>query len=52
MSKKVPLYIQVTVENINVPGYKSTVDGIKYQAMFQALMKALPVDDPDYLKQK
>ena len=37
---------RVTVENINVPGYKSTVDAIMYQAMYQALMKALPTGAP------
>lgn len=46
MAKKAPINIRVTVENINVPGYKSTVDGIMYQAMYQALMKALPIESP------
>jgi hypothetical protein len=46
VSKKDQVNIRVTVENINVPGYKSTVDGIIYQAMYQALMKALPVETP------
>jgi hypothetical protein len=46
MSKKVPLNFRVTVENINVPGYKSTVDGTMYQAMYHALMTALPAKAP------
>ena len=46
MSKNAPINTRVTVENINVPGYKSTVDGIMYQAMYQALMKALPIKSP------
>jgi hypothetical protein len=41
-----PENFRVTIENINVPGYKSTVDGIMYNAMYQALMKALPVETP------
>jgi hypothetical protein len=46
MSKKAPINIRVTVENVNVPGYKSTVDGTMYQAMYKAMMKALPTEAP------
>ena len=52
MSKNAPISIRVTIENINVPGYKSTVDGIMYQAMYQALMKAMPTKHRDYRKQR
>ena len=37
---------RIVVENVNVPGYTSTVDNVKYQAMYQALMKALPENPP------
>ena len=30
------------MQNINVPGYSSTVDAAKYHAMHQALLKVLP----------
>ena len=33
---------RVTVENVNVPGYTSTVDGAKYRDMRQALLRVLP----------
>ncbi len=41
-SKKSGLAERVTVQNINVPGYSSTVDAAKYHAMYQALRKVLP----------
>ncbi len=37
---------RIVVENVNVPGYSSKVDAIKYQAMYKALMKALPTEVP------
>ncbi|WP_295637677.1 hypothetical protein [uncultured Methylibium sp.] len=37
---------RVTVENINVPGSTSQVDGIKYEAARRALLKALPARKP------
>ena len=37
---------RITVENVNVPGYKSTVDATMYQTMYQAMMKALPTGAP------
>ncbi|MCH9674061.1 MAG: hypothetical protein K0U93_21665 [Gammaproteobacteria bacterium] len=37
---------RVTVENVNVPGYQSTVDGAKYRAMHAALWRALPTAEP------
>ncbi len=37
---------RIVVENINVPGYTSTVDAVMYQAMYQALMITLPEDTP------
>ena len=52
MSKNAPINTRVTVENINVPGYKSTVDGIMYQAMYQALMKALPIRSPGIISSR
>lgn len=36
----------VTVHNVNVPGYVSTVDGTKYKAIYQALIKVLPPGSP------
>lgn len=37
---------RVTVENVNVPGYRTTLDATKYRAMHAALRKALPVGPP------
>lgn len=37
---------RITVENINVPGYTSTVDATMYHAMFNALLKVLPTIPP------
>ena len=37
---------RVTVRNPNVPGSSSTVDAIKYHAMKQALIQALPHKSP------
>ena len=37
---------RVTVENNNVPGSTSQVDGIKYEATRRALLKALPAKKP------
>lgn len=33
---------RVVVENVNVPGYKSTVDATKYEAMRGVLLRVLP----------
>jgi len=33
---------RVTVENVNVPGHTTRVDGRKYEAMKRALLKILP----------
>jgi len=38
--------LRLTVENVNVPGYTTTVDAAKYQAMHRALVKVLPVRPP------
>lgn len=37
---------RVTVENVNVPGRTSTVDGAKYAAMRKALLEVLPRTAP------
>lgn len=37
---------RVEVRNVNVPGYRSTVDATKYEAMRGALMQALPSSPP------
>jgi hypothetical protein len=37
---------KVTVENINHPGYMHQVDAAMYQAMRQAMLKALPASAP------
>lgn len=37
---------RITVQNVNVPGYKTTVDAAKYMAMCEALMKVLPTSPP------
>jgi hypothetical protein len=37
---------RIVVENINVPGYTSTVDATKYAAMKTALLKILPKRAP------
>lgn len=37
---------RVTVENVNVPGYSSTVDGTKYRAMRGGLLRVLPTKGP------
>ena len=37
---------RITVENVNVPGYRTTVDATKYQAMRRALLKILPSRSP------
>lgn len=37
---------RVVVENVNVPGYATSVDAAKYAAMRQALLKALPAAKP------
>jgi len=38
--------LRVTVENVNVPGYTTTVDRAKYDAVKKALLKALPRKAP------
>lgn len=37
---------RVVVENVNVPGYTSTVDGVKYRAMRDVLLVVLPAVGP------
>lgn len=37
---------RVTVENVNVPGYTTSVDAAKYHAMRRALLKVLPTKEP------
>lgn len=37
---------RVTVQNVNVPGYSSTVDAGMYNAMKKALLKVLPAKAP------
>ena len=37
---------QITVANVNVPGYKSRVNAAKYQAMKQAMWKVIPEEEP------
>jgi len=44
MTKPAPA--RVTVQNVNVPGYTTTVDAAKYQAMHRALVKILPSRPP------
>ena len=41
-----PLRPRVTVQNIMSPGHIMQVDGIKYEAMRQALLKVLPRKAP------
>ncbi len=41
---------RITVENVNVTGYTTTVDAVKYHAMRHALLQALP-DQPPGLTQ-
>jgi hypothetical protein len=36
----------MTVQNVNVPGYTTTVDAAKYQAVHRALMQLLPTKAP------
>ncbi len=37
---------KIEVENINVPGHSSRVDRAKYEAMREALLRALPSEAP------
>lgn len=37
---------KITVENVNHPGYTERVNRAKYEAMRDALLKALPTDPP------
>ena len=37
---------KIEVENINVPGHVTRVDRAKYEAMRDALLSALPDEDP------
>lgn len=37
---------RITVQNVNVPGYTSTVDAGMYEAMRKALLKVLPKKAP------
>ena len=46
MQGKKALTERVTVQNVNVPGYTSTVAADKYHAARQALLQALPAGPP------
>ncbi len=37
---------RIVVENINVPGYTTRVDKVKYMAMKEALLQVLPESSP------
>jgi hypothetical protein len=37
---------RVTVQNVNVPGYTTTVDAAMYRAMHRALVRILPTRPP------
>ncbi len=37
---------KITVRNVNVPGYSSQVSKVMYDAMLQAMWKALPAKAP------
>jgi hypothetical protein len=37
---------KITVENVNVPGYSHAVNRQMYEAMKQAMLKALPLHSP------
>jgi len=37
---------KITVENVNVPGKTYRVNAAKYQAMKQAMLQALPKEEP------
>lgn len=37
---------RITVQNVNVPGYTSTVDATMYRAMHAALLTTLPAQAP------
>ena len=41
-----PMADRVTVQNVNVPGYSSTVDAGMYTAMKKALLEVLPAKAP------
>ncbi len=36
----------ITVENVNVPGYRHRVDAAKYKAMSRAMLKVVPRREP------
>jgi nitrogenase molybdenum-iron protein alpha/beta subunit len=44
--KKAAPAARITVQNVNVPGYTSTVDAGMYEAMRKALLKVLPRKSP------
>jgi hypothetical protein len=39
---------KIVVENINIPGYTSRVDAVKYEAMRKALLQVLPDTPPGF----
>ena len=46
VAKKARTGDKITVENINVPGRTNRLDATMYQAMRQAMLKALPAQAP------
>lgn len=46
MTAKVSDAPKIVVENVNVPGYQSSVDEALYEAMKKVLLKVLPKDGP------
>jgi hypothetical protein len=43
---------KVSAENVNVPGYKTAVDRVKYEAIKKATPKALPKKPPGLTQQE
>lgn len=39
---------KIIVENINVPGYTTKVNAVKYKDMKQAMLKVLPTQEPGF----
>jgi hypothetical protein len=39
---------RIEVENVNVPGYRTSVDAAKYRAMKKALLRVLPRKAPGF----
>jgi hypothetical protein len=43
---------KITVENVNVPGYTTRVNKVRYEAIHQALWKVLPTAAPGMTQQE